>query len=126
MDYEEEAENYVVDTVSSLKKQIKKLEQENEEQTKRICEQCVSWKDECTSSLSCDLNFSAFESKSKRFEAQIQILKDMIIADKMSKLCHCDICKGKMSKDREKIARELDALVIVKELQNVKSKKNDV
>ena len=84
MDYEEEAENYVVDTVSSLKKQIKKLEQENEEQTKRICEQCVSWKDECTSSLSCDLNFSAFESKSKRFEAQIQILKDMIIADKMS------------------------------------------
>jgi len=31
-----------------------------------------------------------------------------------------------MSKDREKIARELDALVIVKELQNAKSKKNDV
>jgi len=52
MNYEEEAENYVVDTISSLKKQIKKLQAEN------------------------------------------KILKDMIIAYKMSKICHCDICKG--------------------------------
>ena len=71
-------------------------------------------------------SLSSIKQQIKKLQAENKILKDMIIADKMSKLCHCDICKGKMSKDREKIARELDALVIVKELQNAKSKKNDV
>ena len=74
-------------------------------------------------------SLSSIKQQIKKLQAENKILKDMIIADKMSKLCHCDICKEKrksVSKDREKIARELDALIIVKELQNVKSKKNDV
>jgi len=86
MNYEEEAENYVVDTISSLKKQIKKL------------------------------------------EVHIQILKDMIIDKQLSKLCWCDKCTEKrvICEIKKKMMRELDALIIVKELQNVKSKKNDV
>ena len=59
---------------------------------------------------------------------QIEILKGMIVESQMAKLCWCDKCcdKGRSAKkEREKLFRELDALVIVKDLQNVKSTKKE-
>ena len=59
---------------------------------------------------------------------QIEILKGMIVESQMAKLCWCDKCcdKGRSAKkEREKLFRELDALIVVKELQNVKSTKKE-
>jgi len=82
------------------------------------------------SRLDCvDANLASCEEKIDKQNKQIQILKDMIIADKMSKFCYCDKCvqaRGDIREVRKKVMRELDALIIVKELQNVKSKKNDI
>lgn len=71
----------------------------------------------------CESDLDTVSSLKKR----IQILKDMIIERQMAKFCWCDKCAEGINpkKYREGLLQELDALLFVKELQNVKNSKDD-
>lgn len=70
-------------------------------------------------------NYNEFFEERLRLSKQVRFLKDMILQRQMGELCYCDKCvaiRGDTKQYRDKLEREIDDMLVVKEAQYGKSK----
>jgi hypothetical protein len=114
-------EDSLYDSLSSAERNSRKRAEKITELERIIvaAKECVKITQERNDRLQIKLN----EQKAK-LNNQIHLLKEMVVRSQMAKLCWCDKCQKKrnMKEWKEKLERELDAMLVVKEVQNDRKK----